>query len=387
MSGIDRRGALLGIGATALSAASASAMPGAGEARKQPRDSLASVARRAGLAFGSAFAWSAPGADRGSFANPAYARLLERECALLVPENEMKWQRLRPAPDAFDFARFDAMVRYARKHGFAVRGHTLLWHQTKWMPKWEATHDFGSRPASAAAALLTRHIDTVCARYGKSIYSYDVVNEAVNPDDSDLHQTALTRAIGGGSAAIDLAFHTARAAAPHAELAYNDYMSWAPGNAKHRAGVLRLLEGMRKRGVPVDVLGVQSHLITQGTDTGVAVSRLQTDWRRFLDDVTAMGYRLSITELDVRDNNLPADPAVRDRAVADFTRAYLDVMFDYPALKDVLAWGMTDRYSWIEGFEPRGDRARRRPCPYDDAFRAKPMRSAIAGALASVRRG
>jgi endo-1,4-beta-xylanase len=99
-----------------------------------------------------------------------------------------------------------------------------------------------------------------------------------------------------------------------------------------------------------------------------------------------MGYAIVITELDVRDNALPADVAIRDRGVADFTRGYLDLMFAYPALKDVLLWGMTDRYSWIEGFEPRKDKARRRPCPYDAAFAPKPMHAAIAAAFAAAPR-
>jgi endo-1,4-beta-xylanase len=46
---------------------------------------------------------------------------------------------------------------------------------------------------------------------------------------------------------------------------------------------------------------------------------------------------------------------------------------------------MCDRYSWIEGFEPRKDGAKRRPCPYDDRFAAKPMRAAIADALGHAR--
>jgi endo-1,4-beta-xylanase len=161
-------------------------------------------------------------------------------------------------------------------------------------------------------------------------------------------------------------------------------MSWEPGNAKHRAGVLALLEGFKRRGVPVDALGVQSHLVTQGLDTRAATAALEGEWRRFLDAVTAMGYGLVITELDVRDNTLPADIGARDRAVADFTRGYLDLMLSYPSVRDVLLWGLSDRYSWIEGFEPRPDKARRRPCPYDDRFVAKPMRAAIAAALASA---
>ncbi len=345
---------------------------------------LQSLAGAKGLRLGSSFGWAAKGADRGSFANPAYAELLTRDCGLLVPENEMKWQALRPTPTSFAFAKFDAMMAWADANSLPVRGHNLLWHQPKWMPRWEETHDFGATPVRAAEQLLVEHITTVCQRYGTRIRSYDVVNEAVNPKDASLYQTALSRALGGPEPTLDLAFHTARRAAPHAQLVYNDYMSWEPGNATHRAGVLKLLEGFKARGVPVDAIGVQSHLVTQGVDARATITGLEGEWRRFLDAVTAMGYGLVVTELDVRDNNLPTDIAVRDRAVADFTRGYLDVMLAYPKLHDVLLWGMTDRYSWIEGFEPRKDKARRRPCPYDAGFKPKPMYAAIAGALAAA---
>jgi endo-1,4-beta-xylanase len=376
MTIITRRQGLVG----GIAAMAAAALPGRIAAAAAP-EGLDAIARRRGLRFGSAVAFNPRG---GSFTNPGYAALLRADCGLLVPENEMKWQWLRPGPDRFNFAAFDAMIGWAEKNRMEMRGHNLLWHRRKWMPRWLEAHDFGARPSSEAARLLTTHIETVTRRYGTRIKSYDVVNETVTPETGALEETALSRALGGTEATVDLAFRTARAAAPHAELVYNDYMSWEPGNEQHRAGVLRLLEGFRRRGTPVDALGLQSHLITQGVDAGASVTALQGEWRRFLDAVTGMGYKLLITELDVRDNALPADVVSRDRAVADFTRGYLEVTLYYPQLRDVLAWGMSDRFSWIEGFEPRADHARRRPCPYDDGFRAKPMRDGIAAALAGA---
>jgi endo-1,4-beta-xylanase len=47
---------------------------------------------------------------------------------------------------------------------------------------------------------------------------------------------------------------------------------------------------------------------------------------------------------------------------------------------------LSDAHSWVEGFEPRADRAPRRPTPYDTALRPKPMRAAIAAALAAAPR-
>lgn len=367
-------------------AASACAPGAAAPLVAPPELSLRALAGRSGRRFGSAVAWGAPGADRGSFANPAYAAILERECALLVPENELKWQWTRPTATSFDFEQFDAMIDYAMANGFDMRGHTLFWVPEKWYPDWLRTHDFGPRPAGAAAAMLTEHVRTVCGRYGRKIYSYDVVNEAVQPETGEIRGTVVTRAMGG-EAMLDLIFHTAKAAAPHAELVYNDYMSWErnPEDETHMAGVLRLLEGFRQRGTPVDALGIQSHIrLLNDRPVAEIVRESEGPWRRFLDEVVGMGYKLAITEFDVNDKKAPDDIVVRDRMVADYAKAYLDLMLDYPQLRDILAWGMVDKYSWLTDFDPRADGSIKRGTPYDSRFRSKPLRDAIAAAFAGA---
>jgi endo-1,4-beta-xylanase len=374
---LTRREALAVGGATVASLAAPSAAA-------PPSASLDSIARRDGRSFGSAVAWSPPGANRGSFANRAYARVLERECGVLVPENELKWAWTRPAPDRFDFRQMDAIADYARRHGFKLRGHTLFWTPTKWDPKWLARTRFAS--AAEAEALLTKHVQTVCRRYGRQIHSYDVVNEAVQPETGRIRDTNVTRALGGDHF-LDLMFHTARAEAPHAQLVYNDYMSWerTGEDQTHMRGVLKLLEGFRKRGTPVDALGVQSHIrLLKSEPVAAIVRESERPWRRFLDEVVAMGYKLIITEFDVNDRMAPGPIARRDRVVADYARAYLDVMLSYPQLGDILAWGMVDRYSWLEGFDPRPDKLPKRGTPYDRQFRPKLLREAIAAALAGA---
>jgi endo-1,4-beta-xylanase len=349
---------------------------------------LNTIAGQRGMRFGSCVAWRPVGADAGSFENPAYAALMRRDCGLAVPENELKWQAIRPAPDRFDFTRFDAIIAAAESHGIAMRGHTLLWQKRQYFPKWLNEQAFGAAPAREADRLLSEHIATVCRRYGKRIGSYDVVNEAVDERTGGLRETSLSTAFGGTEAMIDRAFQIARAEAPHAQLVYNDYMSWEPGNEAHRDGVLRLLEGFRKRGVPVDALGVQSHIGPVGEDkAGVLAARQEAPWRAFLDAVVAMGYGLVVTEFDVSDEHLPTDIARRDRMVADYADVYLDILFGYPQLRDVLAWGMCDKYSWLNGFKPRGDGTMTRGTPYDAQFRPKPLHGTIAQRfMAAARR-
>ena len=374
---LTRRESLAGAGVALVAAASPSLAEGSFR-------SLNQLAQRSGRRFGSAVAWSPPGSDAGSFTNPRYAALLERECALLVPENQLKWQWVRRSPDAFDFRAFDAIADYARSRSLRLRGHTLFWTPTKWYPKWLAETRF--RAAAEAERLLTEHVRTVCRRYGTRIYSYDVVNEAVQPETGQIRDTNVTRALGGEEF-LDLMFHTARAEAPHAQLVYNDYMSWErnPVDEMHMKGVLRLLEGFRKRGTPVDALGVQSHIrLLKHAPVADIVRESEGPWRRFLDEVVGMGYTLLITEFDVNDHAAPTDTRVRDRMVADYGRAYLDLMLSYSKLGDVLAWGMTDRYSWLTNFDPRADKTLKRGTPYDVDFRSKPLRAAIAESFGSA---
>jgi endo-1,4-beta-xylanase len=297
-------------------------------------------------------------------------------------ENELKWVWTHPAPDRFDFTSADALLAFAEQNGLAMRGHTLLWHHPGWFPGWVANYDFGARPAAEAERIVREHVGTICRRYGRRIHAYDVVNEAVDADTGEMRETAFSRALGSADDVLDLAFRTAREAAPHAQLVYNDYMDWEPGNATHRAGVLRLLERLRKRGTPVDALGVQSHIGTENTDdSNFFGPREEAEWRRFLDETVAMGYDLVITEFDVHDKGLPADIPTRDRAVGAYARAYLDLMLSYRQLGDVVAWGMVDKYSWLQERWLRADRLPKRPNPYDADYRPKPLREAIAAAF------
>lgn len=346
--------------------------------------SLDMIAQRSGRHFGTAIANGVGNLNTGSVANSNYTALVKSECGLVVPENAMKWQALRPAPDQFDFTQMDAIMRWAKANDTEVRGHTLLWHRPEWFPAWLNTYDFGANPVMEAEQLLSEHIRTVTTRY-PGIVSHDVVNEAIDHTTNKPIETSLSRAMGSPEAVMDFAFHTARNVLPNGQLVYNDYMSWEPAHEKHLADVLRLLEGFRKRGTPVDALGIQSHIEMFEIDpaTGVSPYR-EREWRRFLDGVTGMGYRLLITEFDVKDRALPADIATRDRQVADYTRQYFDVMMDYDAhLDDVLVWGMVDRFNWLQNFDSakRTDGQEVRGSPYDSNYRVKPMRDALAIAL------
>jgi endo-1,4-beta-xylanase len=387
MEGLTRRAfaglAVLG-GAAAASLGGVAAA--SATAAASTSDSLDALAKAKGFTgFGSAIGGGAPYVA-STFNDAGVRAIHSRECGIMVCENEMKWAVVRPDPKEYTFYQADRVADWARDNNMLVRGHTLLFNQTQYFPKWLVNYDFGTRPATEAERLLRDHITTVCAHFGTRVFTYDVVNEAVNEFTGELWDTVFTKYLG--PEAIDICFDAAHKAAPHAKLVYNDFMSWGAGHAKYREGVLRLLSRLKASKVPVDVYGVQSHIgqsyspDSLGSNTFNAAD--QAVWKQFLDAVSGMGLRLAITEFDVSERGTASDIAERDRQIADLAHRYLDFMFGYRNLDYMMAWGMLDQYSWLQVKEYGGrrpDGMPMRPSLYDDNYHPKPLRQAIAAAF------
>ena len=88
-----------------------------------------------------------------------------------------------------------------------------------------------------------------------------------------------------------------------------------------------------------------------------------------------------ITELDVNDQKLPANPAVRDRIVAGIYEDFLSAALSEKAVTTVVVWGITDRISWLSTKNPRPDGAALRPLPLDANLKPKLAWNAIARAF------
>jgi endo-1,4-beta-xylanase len=361
----------------ALCGSVAAALGSATPAWAQSPRSLKSIAAEKGILFGSSVGAGQAGSLGGSFSDAGYLDILKKECSLLVPENELKSYVLAAEPGKYNFERADRIAQFANSNDIKMRGHTLLWNRVEYTPKWLLDH-VAALSAPAAEKFLRDYIQRVCTHYGAQIISWDVVNETVDPKSGQVRDTSFTKVLGFD--ALRIAFEAAREHAPGAQLVYNDYMSWESGNEQHRAGVLRLLEQFRTKKVPVDALGVQSHI---GNDGRIQDAQ-HKQWRSFIDDVVAMGYKLLITEFDVNDKDLLGDPATRDAQVAAAARGYLDLMLTYRQLDQVLCWGMVDKFSWLQRFSPRSDKLAQRPTPYDDNYRPKPLREALAAAFQSA---
>lgn len=359
-SGITRRAMLAGglatlVAARALRAAETDAP-------------LKDLARDRGILYGSATS------AREIATDADFAALIVRECAAIVPESDMKWGEMTVGDRQFDFTPGDRDVAFAAAHRLAVRGHNLIWYRNT--PDWF----LALSDRQSAEDAMVQHITEMCRRYEGGVFCWDVVNEAINPADGrpdGLRKAVFLEKLGPNY--LDLAYHTARAAAPDAILVLNDYdqIDDNRGGDARRAATLALLERMKKAGTPVDAVGIEAHLDPGGAPFSAA------KLRQFLKAVAAMGLDIHITELDATDENLPASIAQRDQMLADAYRQFLDVALDEAAVKVVMTWGLSDRYSWVNsdqispGFR-RKDDLPSRPLPFDRALQRKPIWYALA---------
>jgi len=307
---------------------------------------------------------------------PDYAAVCERECGLMVTAR-MDWDHLQPTPDAHDFSGVDADYEWARKYDMKFRGHTLVYGERA--PKWYADLPNGD----AAVKALEKHVAETCKHFAGRMQSWDVVNEAIlipagRPDHLRPH--VFLDKIGPDY--LDLSYHTARAADPSATLVYNEFgiEMELPEQVAKRQVLLDLIDGFKKRGVPLDAVGLQSHLYFADMPHFD-----EKAFDRFLDELAARGLAVMLTELDVVDKGAPSDVAQRDAAVAGVYKRYLDVALAHQGVTSVITWGVSDRMSWIisvpDPLTHRDDGQRPRPLPFDADMHPKPAYFAIAEAL------
>ncbi|MBF0458247.1 MAG: endo-1,4-beta-xylanase [Nitrospirae bacterium] len=325
-------------------------------------------AARKGLIYGSAVNYGALTRDT------KLAASVVRECGIVVPENELKWEALRPSLDKFDFTQGDFILDFAKKNNILLRGHTLVWHQA--LPKWFET----TVNSQNAEQVLRNHITTAAGHYAGKMHSWDVVNEAIAPWDKDKQSDGMRNSPWYkllGPKYIDIAFKAAAAADPKAILVLNqDHLEHDTKiDAQSRAATLRLLKRLKASATPVHALGIESHLSMDGEIFSPGV------FRTFLKDVAELGLKIMITELDVTDIMFSQNINKRDKLVANKYEEFLSTALQEKAVIGVLTWGLSDKYTWLSKYMPRDDKAAVRPLPLDENFNRKPAWNAIAGAF------
>ena len=356
---------------------------------------------------------------------------LDRDIALvkeqfnqISPENDLKWQLIhpQPGPDGYDFGPADAYVNFGLSNHMYIVGHTLVWHgeTPNWVfagtnpppavmstpgmmnapPRAAATNMIGTNtpgrgrygrgfrggfgrgffyngPRCSREELLQRmhdHIFTVVGRYKGKVKVWDVVNEAVADQGTNLLRNSLWLQIIGPDF-IAKAFEYAHEADPHAILRYNDF---GLENPTKRHKFITLIKSLQAQHVPVMAIGTQTHVSVSSPGFE------QED--QALTELETLGLPIHITELDVNgarggqgDNG--ADIAnngettqgglvenAGQRLASEYATLFKVFVKHHKHVKVVTFWGVNDAVSW---------RANGKPLLFDGNDQPKPAFDAV----------
>ncbi len=324
---------------------------------------------------------------------PAYSDLFLQQFNSMTMENEMKPSYILDEAAsknnlskykehvALNFNSYKTGMEYAKQHGIAVRGHTLVWHSQT--PEWFFYENYDTQGQLADRELMLKRMENYIkdviewteTNYPGVIYAWDVVNEAVadyfgqgaapmRQEDSLWYQVI-------GEDFAEKAFAYARkytklyAKDRDIKLFYNDYNEYFPAK---RDGIVALLKPIKEAG-NIDGVGMQSHFDTKRPLEGD--SGYMTAVRKFRDE---LGLELHVTELDIG----IAEGDTREsqgQYYQEFMEALLKEKRDGANITSVTFWGLTDGLSW---------RAEEQCLLFDDDLSRKPAFEGVVNAIGNT---
>jgi endo-1,4-beta-xylanase len=311
--------------------------------------------------------------------DPKATALITKEFNAITPENIMKAEVIHPEWARYDFTLADKLVAFAEKHQMKVNGHTLIWHSQ--LPSFARR----TKDVDSFKMFFNDHITTVASRYSGKVFSWDVVNEALNEDGTMRKSVFLDRL---GDNFVTEAFRIAQKAAPNTELYYNDYNNEQP---KKREGCIALIKKIQAAGVRIDGVGIQGHW---------HLGRVPLkDIEESILAYHALGLKVMFTELDIEmlprnfqgaevSQRMTANPALNpyvngipDSLLQQQAKDYESLFKLFLKHKDkvsrVTLWGVDDGQSWLNGWPMPG--RTNYPLLFDRALQPKPAYFAVMG--------
>ncbi|KAK6355572.1 hypothetical protein TWF696_004672 [Orbilia brochopaga] len=253
--------------------------------------------------------------------------ILRAEAGQVTPENSMKWQSIEPSQNSYSWGNADTLANWAQTNGKIIRGHTFVWHSQ--LPSWVSNIN----NKATLTTVIQNHIAQVAGRYKGKIYAWDVANEVFNDDGT--RRSSVFSNVFGDWTFLDVAFRAARAADPDAKLCLNDYNLDYSGAKLNN--FVQLVKDLIARGVPIDCVGTQSHLVV---GNGAIPSFKST-----LDALASTGLEVQITELDIRTNASPSSQQITQQG-NDY-RSVASACIKTAACSGITIWGVSDKDSWV----------------------------------------
>jgi GH35 family endo-1,4-beta-xylanase len=248
--------------------------------------------------------------------------------------------RYEPEEGKPDEGRLRAAARWFRERGVIAKGHPLCWHTVcaPWLMQYSN--------AEILRKVIAR-IERDVGAFAGLIDTWDVINEAVIMPVFDKYDNAITRICKelGQVRLIKEVFEAARRANPHAVLILNDF-----DTSKDYED---LIEKCLQAGIPLDVIGIQSHQ-HQGYWGAEKVRDVLERFSRFglplhfTENTIISGAIMPPHIVDLNDWQVaewPTTPEGEERQAAELAEMYA-LLFAYPQVHAITAWSGSDN-AWL----------------------------------------
>lgn len=231
-------------------------------------------------------------------------------------------------------------AKYLKESGRAVKGHPLCWHtvSAKWLL--EKSDD---EVLENQLGRIRREVSA----FKDCITLWDVINEVVIMPIFEKEENAITRLCQktGRVPLVKRVFDMARQTDPNATLLLNDFNT----TESYR----QLIEDCLAAGVPIDVIGIQSHQHQGfwGMDKLHEVLERFASFNlpmHFTENTFVSGDLMPPHIVDLNDFQVPEWPTTpegEDRQARDLL-AMVDTLFDHPQVEAFTNWDFTDG-AWL----------------------------------------
>ena len=299
-----------------------------------------------------------------------HAQLLTMHFDSMTPGNDLKWSSVETTLGTYNYTNGDAEVGEAVCADMRVRGQNLVWSTGEQTP----AYAIGDGTNSAAnQALVTsniqEHIQSEVQHFGSKVYAWDVVNEPLDPTQSDcLAHGPFYKVLGPSY--IDIAFKAAKQYAPAGtKLFINDYSTTDPSRLACLVNVCRSFALEAFRSTPSGMRCTTQSISDRPSRWSTAINTVHDHFPDLDQQVTELDMSV-YNAGDITSNygnNIPPSVLAEQGWLYE---QYFDV---FRLLKGKLSavtfWGMADDDTWLDGFPvTRTDY----PLPFNMQLQAKP---------------
>ncbi|HKM34510.1 MAG TPA: endo-1,4-beta-xylanase [Lachnospiraceae bacterium] len=231
-------------------------------------------------------------------------------------------------------------AKFLQSHQVTVKGHPLCWHTVcaDWLLKYDNE------------TILKKQLDRIhrdMTDFKGAVDMWDVINEVVIMPDFDKYDNAITRIckMRGRVGLIKEVFAAAKEANPKATLLLNDFNTSVSYEI--------LIDGCLEAGVPIDVIGIQSHQ-HQGYWGAQKVNDVLHRFEQFglpihfTENTLISGDIMPAYINDLNDWQVPEWPSTlegEERQAREVEEMYR-ILFSHPLVEAITAWDFADG-AWL----------------------------------------